>query len=77
MKCEKCDKDAVTFHGVMTVTHGYCEKHRCCYRCGLHITDCKCKEGHLERPEYIEYRKAQHGYQDQTKDWENGKISSW
>ena len=72
MKCnvQECFKNAVTSHGVMITTHGYCAKHRCCYRCGLQVTNCRCKEGHLERPEYIEYLKfliANHGKNTNTR----------
>ena len=52
---EGCEEPAVTFHGVMICTHGYCGKHRCCYECGLPINDgCKCLEP-KERPEYLAY----------------------
>ena len=51
---EGCDKVAITFHGVMKVTHGYCEEHRCCYNCGNYIKNCGC-ENPIERPEYLEH----------------------
>lgn len=52
MKCNRCEKDAVTFHGVAIVTHGYCEDHRCCKVCGLPVISCDCEYGPTERPEY-------------------------
>jgi hypothetical protein len=53
-----CGKPVVTAHGVTVVTHGYCEEHRCCNRCGLQITkDCKCKVPE-ERPEYLAFLKG-------------------
>jgi len=41
MKCniEDCNGKAITFHGVTMKTHGYCEKHRHCSKCGLMIND--------------------------------------
>lgn len=54
MKCNRCEKDAVTFHGISMVTHGYCEEHRCCKVCGLGIKFCECKFP-TERPEYLEW----------------------
>lgn len=57
MKCSShnCNQIAITFHGVTTTTHGYCARHRCCAECGLTIAECKCKNGHTERKEFIEY----------------------
>lgn len=60
--CETCQKPAVTFHGLATVHHGYCEEHRCCYSCGLHINKksnedtnaCNCQVS-VERPEYLRW----------------------
>lgn len=64
MKCEKCDKEAVTFHGVSTVSHGYCEDHRCCAKCGLQIHTtgvtghtCTCKVP-TEREDYLQWKRA-------------------
>lgn len=54
-----CNKPRVTFHGICTVTHGYCEEHRCCYLCGLTIADCDCPSGHhTERPEFLHWKKV-------------------
>ena len=51
-----CDKVAVTFHGVSITTHGYCEEHRCCAKCGLHINSgCMCRTP-TEREDYLEYK---------------------
>lgn len=61
MRCDfpACGKDAVTFHGLAVTTHGYCEEHRCCHRCGRgikrHEQACRCPDGPRERPEYLEY----------------------
>lgn len=58
MKCnaKDCDKEAVTFHGCLVTTHGYCEDHRCCANCGLKINyDCKCKKP-KERQDYLDYK---------------------
>jgi len=58
MKCnvKDCDREAVTFHGCTLITHGYCEEHRCCAKCGLKINyGCKCKEP-KERQDYIDYK---------------------
>ena len=55
----KCLKDAVTFHGVTTITHGYCYEHRCCAACGGRInpdensTRCRCRVP-TERPEVLQ-----------------------
>jgi len=60
MKCSNfnCEKEAVTFHGVMRITHGYCESHRCCAVCGLPVDgECDCASGPTERKEYIEFVK--------------------
>jgi hypothetical protein len=46
-----CSKDAVTFHGVSTVTHGYCDEHRCCANCGGRLMgDKPCCDHPKERP---------------------------
>jgi len=50
-----CGQEAITFHGVSTVTHGYCAMHRCCAKCGSTINECKCKDGHTERKEFVEW----------------------
>ncbi len=59
MECydRDCKKDAVTFHGVNLLTHGYCEEHRCCAKCGLRVNKCDCKSGkHTEREDYLQYK---------------------
>ena len=59
MKCNVlgCDSVAVTYHGIVAKTHGYCEAHRCCARCGLQINNkCECKRP-KERKEYVRYLK--------------------
>lgn len=64
LKCLDCDKRAVTFHGIATITHGYCEEHRCCARCGGKINpgskcQCYCKGGPTERMDYMVWK--EHG----------------
>lgn len=63
MKCERCFRDAVTFHGVGCVTHGYCQFHRCCAACGLPISwvsgvpgTCQCKRP-VERNDYVLWKR--------------------
>ncbi len=50
-----CGQEAITFHGVSTITHGYCAKHRCCAKCGNAVTNCSCDDIWTERPEFIKY----------------------
>lgn len=51
-----CGKECVTFHGIGMFTHGYCDEHRCCAKCGLQIAACDCPSGHhTERAEYLGY----------------------
>ena len=53
---EGCNKEAVTFHGITRTTHGYCEEHRCCKKCGRMINyGCHCEEP-KERGEYLKYK---------------------
>jgi hypothetical protein len=57
LKCLDCGEKAVTFHGVTTITHGYCERHRCCAKCGGRVNGgevnpCRCRRGPTERDEY-------------------------
>lgn len=63
MKCEKCLREAVTFHGVDGVTHGYCQFHRCCAACGLPMSwvtgikdTCQCKKP-VERQDYLSWKR--------------------
>jgi len=68
MKCDRlmCGKEAITFHGIFATTHGYCEEHRCCAKCGLKINSekesvspsCKCEKP-TERKDYLNWKKTQ------------------